>query len=171
MERAWIFGSLAVTLARIDFRDPAVASQPDARERGVRVELRPTVSTHTGSIYASDQVALLPAVCRIDLLESAPMAADRMHWHPTMEAGEPGDRRFDPAIPADPIGWLAHQLESVAALLEAAGLEVASHQRSVDQITEHKAEIVDAAEAGLAAMRRAWPDVDHDDRGMAMSRL
>jgi hypothetical protein len=169
MERAWIFGSLAVTVACIDFRDPAVETQTDARERGVRVELRPTATKHTGSIYASDQVSMLPAVCRIDLLESAPHASDRMHWHPVMDAGEPGARRFDPAIPASPVEWLDGQLADVSALLNAAGLEVASHQRSVDQIADHRLEIVTAADIGLAAMRKAWPDVDHDERGMATS--
>ena len=49
--------------------------------------------TH-GSIYV-DPHTLQPAIC-IDFLESRPDAADRMHWRPTMEAGEPGTVRSTP---------------------------------------------------------------------------
>src|SRR6187402_1645793 len=41
MERSWTFDRLAVTMRRVDFLDPALAGQPDARERGVRVEIKP----------------------------------------------------------------------------------------------------------------------------------
>jgi len=41
MEQAWVFSTLAVTVTTVDFLDPAVAGEPDARERGVRVEVRP----------------------------------------------------------------------------------------------------------------------------------
>ena len=37
MERLWTFDRLAVTMRRVDFLDPALAGQPGARERGVRV--------------------------------------------------------------------------------------------------------------------------------------
>ena len=55
METAWIFGTLTVTVARIDFLDPAFASEPDTRERGVRIEIRPSASTHVDNIYASPE--------------------------------------------------------------------------------------------------------------------
>ena len=168
METAWLFDSLAVTVARIDFLDPEFASEPDIRERGVRVELRPVKSNHVGTIYVSSNVVLLPAVCRIDLLESAPGAADRMHWHPTMPDGEPGDRTFDAAIPADPIRWLAQQLTDVTELLAQGGVkDLAVHTESSKQIAQHVSEIVDAARSGLEWARGPWPTVTHDDRGMA----
>ena len=131
METAWLFDTLAVTVARIDFLDPEFASEPDIRERGVRVEIRLLESKHDGSIYVSSGVSLQPAVCRIDLLESAPGAADRMHWHPTMPEGEPGDRTFDAAIPADPTGWLAQQLTDVTQLLAQGGVQDLSRARRV----------------------------------------
>lgn len=171
METAWLFGTLAVTVERIDFLDPAFAAEPDIRERGVRVELRPSASPHIGSIYASPTVTLQPAVCRIDLLESAPGAADRMHWHPTMDKGEPGDRVFDPAIPADPLGWLAGHLADVSGLLTLAGVDdVDRHTESARLVAENAAEILAAARSGLEWARSPWPEVTQDERGMATSQ-
>ena len=168
-EQAWIFGTLAVTVARVDFLDPNHATTPDPRERGVRVELRPTRSDHQGSIYASPQIGLAPAVCRFDLLESAPQAADRMHWHPDMNGGEPGRRFFDPEIPADPLRWLADRLHEVETLLERSGAdEIPRHRASVARIAEACDEIVEAVRDGLAWARQPWPDVRHDERGMAL---
>jgi hypothetical protein len=168
METAWLFDTLAVTVARIDFLDPVLASEPDTRERGVRVEIRPSATTHVGSIYVSPTVTLPPAVCRIDLLESAPGAADRMHWHPVMNAGEPGDRVFDAAIPADPLGWLAEHLADVRGLLNSAGVEDGErHTQSARRVAAHADEIVAAARSGLEWARRPWPEVRQDERGMA----
>ena len=170
METAWIFGTLTVTVARIDFLDPAFASQPDTRERGVRIEIRPSASTHVGDIYTSPTVTLRPAVCRMDLLESAPGAADRMHWHPTMDAGDPGDRVFDPAIPADPLGWLAGRLADVPSLLILAGVDdIDRHAESARLVAESAAEIVASARSGLEWARLPWPEVTQDERGMATS--
>lgn len=169
METAWLFDTLTVTLARIDFLDPELDVAPDTRERGVRLEIRPVDSEHIGSIYASPTVTLQPAVCRIDLLESAPGAVDRMHWHPTMHDGEPGDRTFDADIPVDPLAWLDSRLGQVTKLLEDAGVEdTALHERSAGEISDHRAEIVAAAAAGLEWARRPWPQVQHDERGMAV---
>ena len=72
METAWIGDRLALVAADIDFLDPALVGSPDARERGVRLELRPVGQQHEGSVYASPAVRLAPAVVRIDLLESGP---------------------------------------------------------------------------------------------------
>lgn len=169
METAWLFDTLTVTVARIDFLDPELAPAPDTRERGVRVEVRPTASESIGSIYASPQVTLAPAAFRIDLLESAPGAVDRMHWHPTMDGGEPGDRTFDDEIPADPLGWLSDRLGEVVPLLQRAGVEdVTRHERSAQDIADHREEIVAAARDGLEWARRPWPQVQHDERGMAV---
>ena len=169
-ERCWLFDTLAVTLARIDFLDPALAGSPDARERGVRVEIRPMDADFRGSVYASPALSLAPAVCRIDLLESAQGVADRMHWHPVMVDGEPGDRTFEPAMPADPAAWLSGRLHEVDALLERSGTtDVGRHRGAVASIKESAEEIVDAARAGLAWAREPWPEVRRDERGMALS--
>ncbi|WP_151081822.1 hypothetical protein [Nocardioides cynanchi] len=151
MESVWVSDQLAVSVARIDFLDPAVADQPDARERGVRIEVRRATSRADGSIYVSPAVDLHPAICRIDLLESAPGAADRMHWHPDMHDGEPGDRTFDADLPADPVGWLTAYLHGLGDReIEAAASEIGA-----------------AVEAGLAWARSTpWPEVERDGRGM-----
>jgi hypothetical protein len=158
MQTCWLFDTLAVTVEPTDFLDPAFASELDIRERGVRVEIRPVHSRHTGSIYASDEITLQPGLCRIDLLESAPGAADRMHWHATMTDGEPGDRVFDAAIRADPLDWLTQRLADVQGLLAEAG---------VYEVERHSDDIVATVRSGLEWARRPWPDVSHDERGMA----
>jgi hypothetical protein len=169
VERVWLFDHLAITVARIDFLDPALADQADARERGVRIEVKPAASGFVGSVYSSSTDVLRPAVCRIDLLESAPHAADRMHWHPTMHDGEPGDRTFDAGIPADPVRWVSSQLGDLRALLERAGVEdVDSFADDVEPLRASLPEIADEVAAGLAWARESpWPDTTHDDRGLA----
>lgn len=169
MEQAWIFHRLAVTLARIDFIDPALADRDDVRERGIRLEVRLGEASTAGSIYASPQVRLAPAVCRIDLLESAPRAADRMHWHPVMAAGEPGDRVFDAAMVDDPLDWLERRLRDLETLLARSGVSVdgpvAADCRDVRGVV---ADIRAAAERGLEWARAdPWPAVERDARGLA----
>lgn len=162
MEQAWVFETLAVTVTRVDFLDPALAEEPETRERGVRVEVRPVSSDAADSVYASPAVTLEPAVCRIDLLESAPHARDRMHWHPVMHDGEPGDRVFEVDLPADPVGWLTERLGHVDELLPAAASDLQSLERASTQIAS-------AVRDGLVWARRPWPVVRHDERGMAIA--
>lgn len=171
MERAWLFDSLCVTVAAVDFLDPELRSQPDARERGVRVEIRPTTSTQNGgTVYASPPISLQPAVCRIDLLESRPGAADRMHWHPTMRSGEPEDRSFDAALSADPIGWLAERLRDLRRLVgDTSVADTAGFVADAGAVARVADEVVDAVCAGLESSRAVWPDVEHDERGMAVA--
>jgi hypothetical protein len=166
MERVWVFERLAISMLRIDFIDPAVAHEPDARERGVRVEVRPVRTAVEGSVYASWSRTLEPGICRIDFLESAPGAADRMHWHPEMRDGEPGDRTFNTDMPADPVGWLTEFLrEGLGDFL--ARVDVAGVQGDVQAIQGAADEIGAAVAEGLAWAREPWPHVEHDERGMA----
>jgi len=168
MERMWVFETLAVTVARIDFLDPALAGQRQARERGVRLEVRPVSWVADGSVYAAPPVTLHPAVCRIDLLESAPGAADRMHWHPVMEEGEPGDRVFEESLPQEPFAWLAARLTHLDRVLDRAGvLDDARHGADLVAVADAASEIVAATRDGLAWARGPWPVVRRDARGMA----
>jgi hypothetical protein len=171
MERAWLFDSLCVTVAVVDFLDPGLRFQADARERGVRVEIRPTTSTQKGgTVYASPPISLQPAICRVDLLESRPGAADRMHWHPAMRSGEPGDRTFDSALSADPIGWLRERLRDLDRLLGGPSVADASgFGADLGAVARVADEVVDAVCAGLDSSRADWPDVEHDERGMAIA--
>lgn len=167
-----MFERLAVTLERIDFLDPALADQDDARERGARLELRLVDTAPVGSIYASPQRLLRPAVCRIDLLESQANAADRMHWHPAMLAGEPGDRVFDPAMADDPLRWLGEHLGQVEVLLARSGVSIDERMLAdIGAIAETGPEVVAAAGRALAWARvEPWPDVIRDERGLATSQ-
>jgi hypothetical protein len=170
MERVWVFDHLAISVARVDFLDPAVAEEPDARERGVRIEVRPVTATAAGSLYASDATELRPAICRVDFLESAPGAADRMHWHPTMRDGEPGERTFEPAMPPDPVSWLTTFLHGLGDFLARAGLDTETADDH-EPIRAAAQEIGAAVEGGLAWARTSpWPEVEHDARGMAAPR-
>jgi len=169
MERAWLFDRLAITVTTVDFLDPAVAGEPDARERGVRIEVRPVESTVEGSVYVSPSQHLKPAMCRIDFLESRPGAADRMHWHPSMEHGEPGERTFDDDMPHDPVDWLTAYLRDLRRFLVRAGvLDVDAMAGDLEAVRDAADEIGTAVEEGLAWARATpWPEVEHDDRGMA----
>jgi hypothetical protein len=166
MERMWIFDNLAISVLRVDFIDPAVAHEPDARERGVRIEVRPVTTSAAGSVYASWTRTVQPGVCRIDLLESAPGAADRMHWHPEMADGEPGQRTFNRAMPSDPVGWLTSFLrDGLGDHLHQAGLTYTDGD--LDAIRGAADEVGAVVEVGLGWAREPWPDVEHDERGMA----
>ncbi|MGC4110091.1 MAG: hypothetical protein QM747_06635 [Nocardioides sp.] len=168
MERMWVFDHLAVAVARTDFFDPAVAGTPDGRERGVRIEIRPARWSSDGTIYVSDAVGLDPAFCRIDFLESAPGAADRMHWHPSMPGGEPGDRTFERAMPPDPVGWLKAFLTDLGSYLERAdGADAAAMAGDLDAVEAASDDIAAAVADGLAWAREPWPDAVHDERGRA----
>jgi hypothetical protein len=167
MERVWLFEKLAVAVMRIDFVDPAVAQLPDARERGVRIEIRPVDVVAAGSVYASPAISLQPALCRIDLLESRPRAGDRMHWHPAMAQGEPDERVFDRELSDDPRGWVASRLRDIASLLPGDDAGDGRHDADAAAIAAATDEIVAAIDAGLAWARGPWPVADHDERGMA----
>lgn len=167
MEQTWTFDRLAVTLSRTDFLDPDVHADAeesdDVRERGVRLGIRPVETAYTGSVYSSPSVRLLPAVCRIDLLESAPHAADRMHWHPAMTHGEPGQRTFDVGMVDDPLGWLADHLHHLNDVVNLAPIEA-----DIEAIRSAVPDIVEATRRGLAwARTNPWPEVEHDHRGLA----
>jgi hypothetical protein len=164
MMTIWTFGRLAVTAEEIDFVDPAEVG-PDVRERGLRLELRVVHPGVPGSIYASPGWVVDAPVCRFDLLESRPGARDRMHWHPAMSAGEPGDRTFDRALAADPVGWLRARLSHAEALLDDDDLrpDAAELRAGVDVVLRW-------VEQGLERMAAPWPDAVHDERGLALPR-
>ena len=169
MERLWTFDRLAVTMRRVDFLDPALAGRPDARERGVRVEIKPVQTQAGGSVYASDVVTLDQALCRCDFLESGAGKADRMHWHPEMARGEPGNRRFEASMPADPRGWLTSFLRGgLADYLRRSGHDISSYVDDLAEIGDTADEIGRELDAGLAWAREPWADVEHDERGMAV---
>ena len=170
MERLWVFDRLAVTMTRVDFLDPALIGQPEARERGARLEIKPVRTEARGSVYASDAMVVDQALCRCDFLESGPGKADRMHWHPEMANGEPGDRTFDADMPADPRGWLTSFLRSgLPDYLSRSGHDITAFTDDLAAISDTADEMAAALDEGLAWAREPWPDVEHDHRGMAVA--
>lgn len=166
--RIYCFRKLAVTVEGVDFLDPAQAGQPDVRERGVRLELRGlSESAEAGSVYSSRAAWLSRGICRFDLLESRPRAADRMHWHPEMSDGEPGNRVFDSELSADPIGWLAKTLSDITPLLLRAGLDPAEHAGDISAMAGSAGEITETAAKILDEARKPWSEVTRDERGLA----
>lgn len=169
MEQMWTFSSSAITVAAVDFLDPAIADGPDARERGVRLEVRPAHWRRAGSIYASPALDVGPAVIRVDLLESSPYAADRMHWHPGMRNGEPGDRTFDLSLGEDPRRWLEGFLSHLPDVA-LGGLDpelAASLHADEPEIAAAAGAILESVMQELLGARGPWPEVTRDERGLA----
>ncbi|NYD35122.1 hypothetical protein [Actinomycetospora corticicola] len=132
----------------------------------MRVELREMRQVHAGSIYASLRWDLAPAFCRIDLLESRPGAADRMHWHPGMVDGEPGARSTDADLTVDPVAWVEARLHAPEILLRGVELDPQVHADAAG-LSEEADTITGWVARGLERMRRPWPEVTYDARGLA----
>ncbi|MFC3898186.1 hypothetical protein ACFOWZ_42540 [Lentzea rhizosphaerae] len=168
--RIYLAGRLCVSVEDTDFLNPNRLQ--DGRECGVRLELRlAEADTLPGSIYASRGFAITRGVCRFDLLESAPSAQDRFHWHPEMPNGEGRKRLYDDELSSDPLGWLDKRLRSAVDLLKIGGIEdAASYTGDAEQLARMAGVIVADAAATLQRWRSApWPPVEaRDERGMAV---
>lgn len=118
MLHAFGFDRVAVLVSDLHFLDPEPAPGQEGAERGVRLEVRDLEqeTPEGGSIYAAPLIRLARPRWRLDLLESVGGAAgsfDRAHHHPRMAGWEPGEREFDPALSADPLGWTEQRLRAL----------------------------------------------------------
>lgn len=148
---AFGFKRLGVVASDLYFLDPEPGPGQEGAERGVRMEVRFfDQPEREGSIYASRSIVVGRPIWRVDLLESVenPGSLDRAHHHPKMAGYEPGRRKFEPELTADPIGWVAKHLENVEELLASAGIE----EGEVDK--EDVEELRAAAPEILGAVRR-----------------
>lgn len=122
------FDRVGVLLGDIYFVDPNPRQGQEGAERGVRLEVRMLQAGDLhGSMYSARPIQVAEPVWRADLLETAdgpPGSLNRAHYHPGMQNWEPGRRVFDPALTADPVGWVGTQLADLESLLGAAGVEV-----------------------------------------------
>lgn len=122
------FDRVGVVVGDIYFVDPNPRHGQEGAERGVRLEVRMLQPGDLkGSIYSARPIEVTEPVWRADLLETAdgtPGSLNRAHHHPGMKNWEPGRRVFDPAMTADPVGWVGTQLADLEGLLGEAGIEV-----------------------------------------------
>jgi hypothetical protein len=120
---AVIVGSIAVTT---EYWEEA---QPDGtRETGCRVQLRrvrtlpapipPPVPRRDAVFWDIEE-----PVWRADLFTEVGGRGpyDAAHYHPTFDRLTPCERVLDPAIQADPLGWVMGRLEDLPAMLTEAG--------------------------------------------------
>lgn len=171
------FHRIGVALSDLYFLDPEPNPGQEGAERGVRLEVRLLEQPeHGGTIYASRPIVVDQPVWRADLLESAsgpPRSFDRTHHHPGMRGWEPGSRKFEPELSADPLGWLAQRLSDLDGLLADAGLDpgavdprdASDLRRAVPEIVEAARRLLDGVHAGelaaaptepVAAARIGW---------------
>jgi hypothetical protein len=123
---AWGFDRIGVVASDLFFIDPDPKPGQEGAEHGVRLEVRllerPPL---TGTIYAAQPIVIDRPVWRADFLETVdgpPGSYDRTHHHPRFRGWDPVHRHFDPAMTADPIGWLTAQLSDLPELLSRAGM-------------------------------------------------
>jgi hypothetical protein len=169
--RLFLAERLCVSVEAVDFLNPNRLQ--DGRECGARLEIRfAQADDFPGTIYASRGLSVGRAVCRFDLLESAPGAQDRMHWHPDMPNGEARERVFDDGLRSDPLAWLSKRLTDAVGTLELAGVDDPKRYAKDAEVLAWQADAI-IAEAGavLNRFRKAgWPEVaGRDERGMAVA--
>src|SRR5437764_20675 len=124
---AFGFERIAVVMGDLFFVDPDPGPGQEGAERGVRLEVRLLARPEpTGSVYAAQPILVERPVWRADLLESVDSPSgsfDRTHHHPRMRGWEPGRRRLDDALSADPLPWVAERLGDLDGLLTGAEID------------------------------------------------
>lgn len=171
------FDRVGVVVGDIYFVDPNPRHGQEGAERGVRLEVRLLQPGDLkGSIYSARPIEVTEPVWRADLLETAdgtPGSLNRAHHHPGMKNWEPGRRVFDPAMTADPVGWVGTQLADLEGLLGEAGIEVdealaadarrlrsvvAEVQRAVSMMLDgvKAGELAPAPEGEVTSARVSW---------------
>jgi hypothetical protein len=158
MLSVFCFDRLAVTVKDMYFVDPDPAPGQEGPERGVRVELRLLApEPWRGSVYASQRIVVDTSLLRVDLLESVergPGSRDRVHHHPVMSGDEPGQRVFDRALTADPLGWLRGRLADPLAALARAGIDDPDgYRESAAELAGSLDQVVDAVATSLRRVR------------------
>lgn len=168
------FDRIGVVLGDIYFVDPNPKPGQEGAECGVRLEVRFIEPREVeGSVYASRPILIGEPLWRLDLLESVegkPGSFDRTHHHPHMRRWEPGRRQFERELSSDPMGFLAGELRDLPRLLARAGAAPdAASDEDVRQLREYADDIVSAAEAMLARVRRGelGRPAEPDEAGLA----
>ncbi len=139
------FERLGIVLSDLYFLDPNPGPGQEGPERGVRLELRFLESgDEQGSIYASRPIVVGRPIWRVDLLESEnnPGSLDRAHHHPRMNGWEPGVRKFEPELSADPLAWLEKQLGHLQQALDPSLVTDASLEADLERLRGASTEVL-----------------------------
>ncbi len=152
------FDRIGVVIGDIFFVDPNPRAGDEGAERGVRLEVRMLRAGElTGSIYSSRPIQVGEPVWRADLLETVdapPGSLNNAHHHPGMHGWEPGRRVFDPAMTADPVGWVGSKLADLEGLLRDAGIEVdAQLAADAENLRAHVPDVQRAVATLLAGVK------------------
>ena len=159
------FSRLSVALGDLYFSDPHPEPGNEGAERGVRLEVRFLGEREIDgtTVYASRPIVVEEPIWRVDLLETAtdPGTLNRAHHHPRMRDWEPGYRRFEPEITADPVHWLAGRLDDMHVVLTEAEIDV-------DDVLANDVKAIRAAAPEiLDAVRRLLKGVGDGELGQA----
>lgn len=167
---AFGFERAAVVAGDLYFVNPDPEPGQEGPEQGVRVEVRLLARGELpGSIYSAQPIAVDRPIWRADLLESvaSPGTLDRAHHHSRFRGWEPGPRRFDPAMSADPVAWVGTRLSDLDDLLAQTGRvggadigssDAADLRDAVPEILDVVRCLLDRVRAG----RLAQPPADGD---------
>jgi hypothetical protein len=150
------FDRIGVVVSDLYFVDPRPGKGQEGPEQGVRLELRLLERGELpGSIYSAVPISVGRPIWRVDLLESVerPGSLDRAHHHPRFREWEPGGRRFEPELTADPIGWLRERLGDLDGILARAEVDHAEvGPNDGPALRDAAPEIVAAVERTLAGV-------------------
>lgn len=155
---AWGFDRVGVVASDLYFVDPDPAPGEEGPEHGVRLEVRLVERPPlTGSVYSAQPIVIDRPIWRADLLETVegePGSHDRTHHHPRFRGWEPGRRKYDEGLTADPLGWLQGRLSDLPGLLAGAELPPDSvGPEDAAQMAVSAPGIVDAVRDLLARVR------------------
>lgn len=162
------FDRLGVVVSDLYFVDPALDQGADGAERGVRLELRLFERDPLkGSVYSAVPIRVDRPVWRLDLLETAdsePGSLNRAHHHPRFAEWNPGRRKFDPELSADPVEWLRTQFDSIEDLLAQTSLAPGEvPPGDVDALRNAAPLVLAAVEHGLAEVAAGRAGLEPDE--------
>lgn len=169
---AFGFERTAVVVGDLYFVNPDPEPGQEGPEQGVRLEVRLLARGELpGSIYSAQPIGVDRPIWRADLLESVsrPGSLDRAHHHPRFRGWEPGPRRFEPAMSADPVGWVGMRLADLDGLVAEAGAsgyppvgpsDVADLRAAVPEILDVVGRLLERVRAGDLARPPDERDLD-----------
>lgn len=122
MRQAFVFEGIAVLVG--PWHEPM-----DPPERGARIEVRLLESQpHRGTRFAAQRLVIDEPLFRADLFDQTDKAPGNLasaHFHTHFDGAEPCDRVWSEELSADPIKWLAQELDDLNGLIKRAGVEIA----------------------------------------------